>query len=87
MDQAEQSRLLGLLEKKMPHLISKCWADEAFRRQLLADPTGTLKAQGVEIPAGMTINALENTDKVFHLVIPVTPADDDWQGDSDHTGF
>ena len=31
--------------------------------------------EGVEFPAGLSIRALENTDKVFHLVIPAKPTD------------
>lgn len=61
--------------KKMGQIIAKCWADEGFKRKLLADPAATLKAEGVELPAGMSVKALENTDKVFHLVIPAKPAD------------
>ena len=29
----------------------------------------------MEVPAGLSIKALENTDKVFHLVIPAKPTD------------
>ena len=68
MNQEEQG-------KKMSQLIAKCWADEGFKRKLLADPAATLKAEGVELPAGLSVKALENTDKVFHLVIPAKPTD------------
>jgi nitrile hydratase alpha subunit len=61
--------------KKMSQLIAKCWADEGFKRKLLADPAATLKAEGAEWPAGLSIKALENTDKVVHLVIPAKPTD------------
>ena len=61
--------------KKMSQLIAKCWADEGFKRKLLADPAATLKANGVEFPAGLSIRALENTDKVFHLVSPAKQTD------------
>jgi hypothetical protein len=60
--------------KKMNQLVAKCWADEAFKRKLLADPAGTLAAEGIEVPAGMSIKALENTNKIFHLVIPERPS-------------
>ena len=68
MDQEEQG-------KKMSQLIAKCWSDEAFKKKLMADPAAALKAEGVEVPAGMQVRALENTDKVFHLVIPARPTD------------
>jgi hypothetical protein len=61
--------------KMIGQVIAKCWTDEGFKRKLLADPAATLKAEGVELPAGMSVKALENTDKVFHLVIPAKPAD------------
>ena len=61
--------------KQMGQLIAKCWADEDFKAKLLADPAATLKAEGAELPEGMTIKAVENTDTVFHLVIPAQPTD------------
>ena len=61
--------------KKMNKIIAKCWADEAFKTKLLADPAATLKAEGAEVPAGLTVKAVENTDQVFYLVIPAKPTD------------
>ena len=46
MNQEEQG-------KKMSQLLAKCWADEGFKRKLLADPAATLKAEGAELPAGL----------------------------------
>ena len=68
MNQEEQSR-------KISQLIARCWADEAFKQALLADPMATLQAEGVEFSAGLSVVAVENTDEVFHLVIPAKPAD------------
>lgn len=62
-------------EKKIGQLIAKCWADESFKQKLLADPAATLKAEGMELPAGLSVKAQENTDQVFHLVIPAKPTD------------
>jgi len=61
--------------KQMGALIAKCWADEDFKAKLLADPAAVLTAEGAELPEGLTIKAVANTDKVFHLVIPATPSD------------
>ena len=69
MNQEEQSKALG-------QLIAKCWADESFKQQLLADTMATLKAEGAELPAGLTVKAVENSDTVFHLVIPAKPRSD-----------
>lgn len=61
--------------RKISQLIAKCWADESFKQKLLADPAATLKAEGTELPAGLSVKALENTDQVFHLVIPARPTE------------
>jgi hypothetical protein len=55
---------------KIGEIISKAWADEAFKQRLLADTATVLAEEGIEIPEGVTIKAVENTDTCFHLVIP-----------------
>jgi len=35
-----------------------------------------LKAEGIDVPAGMTVTVVENTDKQFHLVLPPVPTDE-----------
>ncbi len=57
----------------MSQLIAKSWADEGFKVRLLADPAVVLEAEGLHLPEGLNVNVIENTDKVFHLVIPVKP--------------
>jgi bacteriocin-like protein len=34
-----------------------------------------LRAEGLELPPDLTYKALENTDKVFHFVIPAKPTE------------
>ena len=68
MNEEEQAR-------KMGQLVAKCWADEGFKQKLLADPAATLTSEGVELPAGLSIKAVENTDKVHHLVIQAKPTE------------
>lgn len=55
---------------KIGEIIAKAWADEAFKQRLLADATTVLTEEGIAIPQGMTVKAVENTDTIFHLVIP-----------------
>jgi hypothetical protein len=77
-DQEEQARkMLEEQAKKMGSVVAKCWSDEGFKKKLLADPAATLKAEGVkfELPAGMTLKAVENTDKVHHIVLPPKPTE------------
>ena len=68
MNQDEQS-------KKISQILAKCWSDESFKQKLMANPMGTLKAEGAKMPEGMSVNVVENTDKVFNLVVPSKPTD------------
>src|SRR5262249_33130677 len=82
MNQEEQG-------KKMSQLIAKCWADKAFKQKVLADPAATLRAEGLELPGGVSYVAHENTDKVVHLIIPAKPtelADDVGDGTAASSG-
>ena len=36
----------------MGQVVAKAWSDENFKRTLLAQPTATLRAAGLTIPAG-----------------------------------
>ena len=57
-------------------IIAKAWRDPAFKSALIADPAAALKAEGIDVPAGMAVTVLENTDKQFHLVLPPVPTDE-----------
>ncbi|GAB1394959.1 hypothetical protein MASR1M60_31230 [Rhodocyclaceae bacterium] len=59
--------------KQIQQLIAKCWADESFKQKLLADTAATLKAEGISMPPGVTVKAVENTAQQFTLVIPPKP--------------
>ena len=54
-------------------IVAKCWADESFKQKLLADSATALKEEGIEIPAGYTVNVLENSSKVINFVLPPNP--------------
>jgi hypothetical protein len=68
MDQNEQNKTLA-------QLIAKAWADDNFKKKLLSDPAAVLKAEGVELPAGMEVHAVEDTETMHHLVIPTKPTE------------
>ncbi|MEA1648111.1 NHLP leader peptide family RiPP precursor [Nitrospirillum sp. BR 11164] len=56
-------------------VIAKAWADEGFKAKLLADPATVLKAEGLELPAGVTFKVIEDSAAVQTLVLPPRPAD------------
>ncbi len=57
-------------------IIANAWRDPAFKAELIANPAAALKAEGIDVPAGMAVTVLENTDKQFHLVLPPVPYDE-----------
>ncbi len=59
--------------KQYQQLIAKSWADEDFKNQLLADPAATMKAEGIKLPEGVSVNAVEDTAQSFTLVVPAKP--------------
>ena len=56
-------------------VIAKAWRDPSFKAKLLADPQGTLRQAGVSIPAGVSVQVVENTDAHFHFVLPAKPSE------------
>jgi len=62
--------------KMMGELITRAWGDAAFKAKLLSDTMAVLKENGIAVPENVTVKAVENTDKVFHLVIPPKPSDE-----------
>jgi len=43
------------VQQAAQQLIARCWADAEFKARLLADATGTLKAEGYPVPDGHAI--------------------------------
>lgn len=60
--------------KKIGELINKCWSDEAFKSRVLTDTMSVLKENSITVPKGVSVKALENTDRIFNIVIPAKPA-------------
>ncbi|MBF0515514.1 MAG: NHLP leader peptide family RiPP precursor [Nitrospirae bacterium] len=58
---------------EIQELIKKAWNDEAFKAKLLTDTNAALKEHGIDVPAGVTIKAVENTANVIHILIPQKP--------------
>jgi len=53
---------------------ARCWTDPVFKAQLLADPAMVLKAEGLNVPTGLQLVALEDSPSKVHWVIPVRPS-------------
>jgi len=63
-------------EPEFGKIVAKAWRDPAVKAELIANPAAALKAEGIDVPAGMTVTVVEDTDKQFHLVLPPVPTDE-----------
>lgn len=57
-------------------VVAKTWSDPAFKARVTADPKSVLAEHGVSVPEGLEVKVVENTDKVFHLILPSKPSGD-----------
>lgn len=59
--------------EKLAQVIAKAWADEEFKQRLLEDATAVFRKEGMEIPDNLKVRAMENTNQVFHFILPPKP--------------
>ncbi len=50
-------------QREWAKVVARAWADEEFKRDLLADPRATLKAEGIEFPENIKLNISEAGDR------------------------
>ncbi len=58
---------------KMNTLIAACWKDDALKQRFLSDPHAVLAEHGMDVPVGMNVNVVENTDTTVHVTMPAAP--------------
>jgi len=54
-------------------IVAKAWQDEKFKNRLLAEPAVVFKEFGIQVPAGVHIRVVENTDQIVHLTLSAKP--------------
>ncbi|KIL39771.1 hypothetical protein SD70_17840 [Gordoniibacillus kamchatkensis] len=56
-------------------IVRKAWEDANFKAKLLSDPKRAInEAFGIEVPGNIKLQALEETDNQFYLVVPKEPS-------------
>ncbi len=53
--------------------IEHAWTDADYKAKLLADPRSALSEAGIDLPPGMAIEVLVDTDDTRHFVLPPSP--------------
>ena len=57
-------------------LVARAWSDESLKERLLAEPAAVLEEHGIDVPPGIELMVVEDTDEVCHLVLPPGPSGD-----------
>ena len=62
------------LRQAQGRIIGRAWEDEAFKARLLSDPRAAIEqASGLQLPAGVSVKVLEETEDTLYFVIPSSP--------------
>lgn len=56
-------------------VVSKAWTDHAFKAKLKSDPQVALRELGIDVPAGININVIEDAPNCVTLVLPAAPTE------------
>jgi hypothetical protein len=55
-------------------VFAACWKDEALKARFMADPKAVLAEYGMDVPANINVNVVENSDNTVHITMPQAPA-------------
>ena len=58
-------------------LFAACWKDEALKARFMSDPKAVLAEYGIDVPDGIGVNVVENSDNTVHITMPAAPAGDE----------
>ena len=59
---------------KLAELFAACWKDEALKARFMTDPKAVMAEHGIDVPANMNVNVVENSDNTVHITMPMAPA-------------
>ena len=60
--------------KAWADVVAKAWADQSFKKRLLADPAAALKELKLSVPGGLQVKVVEDTDNLVYLHLPAKPS-------------
>ena len=59
---------------QLADFFAACWKDEALKQRFMSDPRGVLADHGIDLPGGMNVIVVENTDDTVHITLPMKPS-------------
>lgn len=55
-------------------IVAKSWDDDSLKKRLMSEPAAVLKEHGLDVPPGVQIKVVQNTDSLVHLPMAPKPA-------------
>ncbi len=62
-------------KNQLASLFAACWKDEALKARFMSDPKAVLAVYDMDVPDGMDVKVVDNTDNCVHITMPAVPAD------------
>ena len=59
---------------QLADLFAACWKDDALKQRFMSDPKTVLAEYGMDVPDGIDVNIIENTDTPVHIPMPAPPS-------------
>lgn len=60
-------------ERVYGQIMARIWTDEDFKRRFMSEPAEVLREEGVDIPQGVEVIAVENTPERVYISVPPRP--------------
>ena len=54
-------------------IFAACWQDDDLKARFIADPKAVLTEFGMDVPDGIDLKVIENSDECVHITLPVPP--------------
>ena len=67
-------------ERLYAQVIARAWLDPDFKSRLLHAPKETLTEFGVDVPPGVELRVVQDTERIWHIHLPVRSAGFDQPG-------
>lgn len=61
--------------EEVARVVDRAVTDPGFRQRLTSAPADTLRGERIDVPAGMEVRILENTETLRHFILRPRPAE------------
>ena len=58
----------------LAQVFAACWKDEELKARFMADPKAVLAEFDMDVPDGVDVKVVENSDNCVHITMPQAPA-------------